>query len=155
LDKQTKQQLKSQPKDVLVIDASGLLVGRLATQVAREALHGKTIRVINCENAVMSGRKRFIVEEWTRRFIQGVPKKGPYIHRYPDRIVRRIIRGMLPHHNPRGREAYARVLCYIGVPTELKEKKTVTFEQAQAIKLPYNKYLTIGDLCKEIGGKWL
>ena len=137
-----------------VIDATDSLVGRVATQAARAALHGHTVRVVNCEKAVISGTKTFLVQEWKRRFVQGVPRKGPYIHRYPDRMVRRIIRGMLPHHNPRGRAAFAKTMCYIGVPTELKGKETITIPGADKSKLPSDKYLTMAQLCKELGGKW-
>lgn len=140
---------------VIVIDATDLIVGRLATRVAKEAMHGKTVRVINCEHAVISGTKTFIIGEWVRRFGQGVPKKGPFIDRFPDRMVRRIVRGMIAHHNPRGREAYSRIMCYISVPPEFKDIKAVTYEDAKVSKLPTSRYLTIGHVCKEMGGRWL
>jgi large subunit ribosomal protein L13 len=146
--------VKQTKTDVHVIDAAGCLVGRVATQAARAALHGKTVRVVNCEQAVISGSKKFLVQEWRRRFLMGVPRKGPYIHRYPDRMVRRIIRGMLPYHQPRGRDAFERTLCYIGVPAELRDASAVTIEGAEKAKLPSEKYLTMAQLCKEIGGKW-
>lgn len=141
-------------ENVVVIDAANMLVGRVATQAARQALHGSKVAVINCEKAAISGSKRFLVAEWKRRYVQGVPHKGPYIHRYPDRMVRRIIRGMLPHHNPRGREAFANTMCYIGVPTELKGAKAIKIEGADVSKLPTDRYMTMAELCKEIGGKW-
>ncbi len=139
---------------VIVIDATDLIVGRLATRVAREALHGKTIRIINCDKAVVSGTKTFLVGEWKRRFVQGVPRKGPYVDRFPDRMVRRVIRGMLGYHDPRGRAAYERVMCYIGVPAEFKQSTTITFEDAKVSKLPKARYMTIAAICKEMGGKW-
>ena len=154
MDKQEPAKTKKPQDKLFVIDAENMLVGRLATQAARAALHGHTVRVINCEKAVVSGSKRFLVGEWRRRFLQGVPRKGPYIHRYPDRIVRRIIRGMLPHHNPRGREAFENTMCYIGVPTELKGVKAITLPEANVEKLPSTRYLTVAELCKEIGGRW-
>lgn len=138
----------------LVIDATDLLVGRLATQVAREAMHGKAVAVVNCDKAVISGSKPFLVKEWKRRHRQGVPRKGPYIDRFPDRIVRRIIRGMLAYHNPRGRAAFERIMCYIGVPAQLKESKSITITEANASKLPNTRYMTIAALCKEMGGRW-
>jgi large subunit ribosomal protein L13 len=143
LDKKTK----TEKTELYVIDAADSLVGRIATQAARAALHGKKVRIINCERAVVSGTKRFLVSEWRRRFLQGVPRKGPYIHRYPDRMVRRIIRGMLPHHQPRGREAFANTMCYIGVPTELKDANHVTIEEAKVTKLPTSRYMTMGQIC--------
>lgn len=147
--------LEKPQENVLVIDATDLIVGRLATRAAREAMHGKTVRVINCENAMISGSKSFLVGEWSRRFAQGVPRKGPYVDRFPDRMVRRIIRGMIAHHNPRGRAAYARVMCYISVPAEFKDAKAVTYADAKYSKLPNSRYMTIGAVCKEMGGRWL
>jgi large subunit ribosomal protein L13 len=141
-------------KQLYIIDATDLLVGRLATHAAKQALLGKDVKIINAEKAVISGSKAFLVAEWRRRFLMGVPKKGPYIHRYPDRIVRRIIRGMLPYKTPRGKAAFARAMCYIGVPAELKDAKTVSFKEVHVNTLPELRCMTIGNLCKEIGGKW-
>lgn len=137
-----------------VIDAEDALVGRIATQAARQALHGYKVRVINADKAVISGSKRFLVPEWRRRFLMGVPRKGPYIHRYPDRMLRRIIRGMLPHRQPRGRAAFENTLCYIGVPTELKGVEAHKIAGAAVSKLPNTRYMTMAQLCKEIGGNW-
>ena len=83
----------------------------------------------------------------------GVPRKGPYFSKLPDRYLRRIIRGMLPHKEPRGRAAYARILCYIGVPSELKTEKTMRVPGADASKLPNMKRVTLGRICEELGGK--
>lgn len=154
MDKPAKTPAKAVNENLLVVDATDLLVGRMATRVARESMHGKTVRVINCDKAIISGSKAFLVGEWKRRHRQGVPRKGPYIDRYPDRIVRRIIRGMLAHHNPRGRAAYARIMCYIGVPAEFKDAKAITFSEMNASKLPNTRYMTIAALCKEMGGRW-
>jgi large subunit ribosomal protein L13 len=153
--KKTSKAHVAKPQDkFFIIDAEGMLVGRIATQAAREALHGKKVRVVNAEKAIVSGSKDFLVAEWTRRFHQGVPRKGPYIHRLPDRMVRRIIRGMLPYHQPRGRVAFENTMCYIGVPTELKGMPAVKIAKAAATKLPTTRYLTVAQLCKEIGGRW-
>jgi len=141
-------------EQILVIDATGLLVGRLGTKVATAALHGQTIRIINAEKAAISGRKRMILDHWKRKSSMGVPRKGPFIYRQPDRFLRRIIRGMLPYKQPRGKEAYARVLCYIGVPHELKDAKPVSYEDISVDTLPTTRFLTVGHVCKELGGKW-
>lgn len=140
--------------ETIVIDAAGKLVGRIGTQAATAALHGKTVRIVNCERAVISGRKRMVIEQWKRKSEMGVPKKGPFIHRTPDRLVRRIIRGMLPHRQPRGRAAFERILCYIGTPAEFKDATPITLDGASFEKLPNSRFITIGQVCKELGGKW-
>lgn len=139
--------------DTYVIDAAGLLVGRFATHAARAAMHGKQVRIVNCEKAALSGQKHMLIALWKRKYARGVPRKGPFIVRQPDRFVRRIIRGMLPNKTARGREAYANLLCYIGTPKEF-EGKAVAIEGAAAAKMPARRYLTVGQLCKELGGTW-
>jgi len=137
----------------LIIDAKDAILGRVAAYAAKRALLGDTIRVVNAEKAVVSGAKRTTIGEAKRHQAMGVPRKGPYHSRLPDRYVRRAIRGMLPYKQPRGRAAYARILCFIGVPSDLKDEKTVRVPGADASKLPNLKRLTIGRICEELGGK--
>ncbi|MFH2020698.1 MAG: 50S ribosomal protein L13 [archaeon] len=137
----------------MIIDAKDLIVGRLATFVAKQALLGNEVRIINSEKAVVSGKKKMVFDEalyWVER---GTPRKGPFIHRSPERLLRRIIRGMLPHDKAKGREAYKRVLCYIDVPDEFKDKKAITVEGANKSKLPGLKFVTMHDIAKRIGAK--
>ena len=42
----------------IVIDANELILGRLATQVAKKLLLGVEVQIINCEKAVISGTKK-------------------------------------------------------------------------------------------------
>ncbi|MFW5977014.1 MAG: 50S ribosomal protein L13, partial [Candidatus Nanoarchaeia archaeon] len=55
-------------------------------------------------------------------------------------------RGMLPYKQPKGAEAFKRVLCYAGIPEEFKEAKTVNLDSAKVDKLPTLKYVTIHDI---------
>jgi large subunit ribosomal protein L13 len=136
----------------ITIDATNLILGRLATHAAKKALLGEKVTVINCENAVLSGSKAQLVERYQNRISRGIPLKGPYFPRTPDRIVRRTIRGMLPYKKERGREAYERIMCYIGTPVKL-EGQTETLKQADAAKLPTLKRVTVGEIAKIIGSK--
>lgn len=135
-----------------VIDAKDLIVGRMATKVAKAALLGDKIHVVNADLAVLSGRKEVLLKKWKHRMDMGQPQQGPYVQRRPDRFVRRAIRGMLPYKQPKGKEAFGRVMCYIGVPPEFEGKEMKTVEGAHLKKLPNLKYLTIKQLCQEIGG---
>jgi large subunit ribosomal protein L13 len=137
----------------IIIDASDAILGRVAAYAAKQALLGQTISVINAEKAVVSGAKRSTIEEAKRKAAMGVPRKGPYYSKLPDRYLRRAIRGMLPHKEPRGRAAYHRILCYIGTPTQFKEQKTLRVPGAEASKLPNLKRITVGKICEELGGR--
>ena len=71
----------------------------------------------------------------------------------PDRFFRRLVRGMFPMQGSRGREAFARFMCYRGIPTEFKDKKLHVVDHASGSKLRTLKYISIGKLCKALGGK--
>ena len=133
-----------------LIDASGLILGRVASDVAKRLLEGATIVIVNAEKAVISGRRHSIVKD-AKTFLEvGHPRKGPYHRRRPDRILRRTVRGMLPRKKPKGQAAYRRLKVYIGVPEELKDKETQTIVDAKAEKLKC-PYISLGELAKEIG----
>lgn len=135
------------------IDAKDAIVGRLATFAAKQALLGNTVNIVNCEAAIMSGKKSKVFERYHYSIRDlGQPSKGPFYSRMPDRFVRRIIRGMLEYKSPRGRAAYDRIMCYIGVPDKLKDAKLVS-PVKNVDKLPNLKYQTVGQLCKALGGK--
>ena len=138
---------------MIVIDATNMILGRLATIVAKKALLGETIKVLNCEKIVISGDKKKILANYKRRTEMGIHTKGPFLPRMPDRFVRRVIRGMLPYKRPRGVDAYKRILCYAGIPAEFSNEKMITFEVCDVSKLPNLKFITVQDVCKFLGAK--
>jgi large subunit ribosomal protein L13 len=135
---------------ITIIDAEGLILGRMASIVAKRLLESEKITIVNAEKAVLSGKKKSKVKE-AKRFLEvGHPKKGPFHYRRPDRIVRKTVRGMLPYKQPKGKQAYKRLKVFIGIPEELKEQKTETLAEAYAEKLKCPCF-TLGELAKEIG----
>lgn len=138
----------------MIIDANNKIAGRIASYAAKQALLGEKIDVINCEKAILSGSKEVVFSKYKKRKDMGSPRKGPFISRLPDRFMRRIIRGMLPMDRARGKEAFKRVMCHIGVPSELKGKPCTEIPGANADKLITMKKTTIGEVCKFLGGKW-
>lgn len=140
-------------KDCEVYDARGKVLGRLASVVAKRLLNGKSVAVINAEEAMITGDKRGIIEKYrTRLNLQEKenPEHSPYWSRRPDMLVRRIIRGMLPYRMPRGKSAYRRLLVFQGIPKELKGSKPVEIE-AKDPKGIYVRYLKVGELSKLLG----
>jgi len=137
-------------KSETIINADGLILGRMASIIAKRLLSGEKIIVVNAEKAVISGKKNTVVGE-VRKFLEiGHPGKGPHHPRRPDEIVRRTIRGMLPRRKPKGQQAYKRLRVYIGVPEELKEKEFETIPEVNASKLRC-PYIRVSDLAREIG----
>lgn len=134
----------------MVIDAKGLILGRMASVVAKRLLQGETIIIVNAEKAAISGKRLSKVRE-AKKFLEvGHLGKGPYHPRRPDRIVRRTIRGMLPRKKPKGQQAYKRLKVFLGIPQELKDEKCQTIAEASAERLKC-PYMTIGELAQEIG----
>ncbi len=137
-------------KNAAVIDATGLILGRMASAIAKRLLQGETIYIINAEKATISGKRPSTVRE-AKAFLEiGHPGKGPYHPRRPDRIVRRTVRGMLPWKKPKGKQAYRRLRVFIGVPGELQGEETQTIPDARAQKLKC-PYTTVGEIAHEIG----
>jgi len=136
-----------------IIDAENMIIGRIATVIAKKALLGEEVNVVNCEKAVMSGNKDFILNKVKAKRERGRSTKGPFIHRRPDMFVRRAIRGMLPYKQSKGKVAFERVMCYLGVPDEFKDQKITKIEKADVTKLPTTKYVTVERICKFMGAK--
>jgi len=136
-----------------VIDAEGLILGRMASVVAKRLLEGERIDIVNAEGAVVSGKRLKIINDRKEFLNVGHSgRKGPYHYRRPNAMVRRTIRGMLPHRKTRGREAYRRLKVHIGVPEEFKSVEKESLPDAHLSRLG-NRYITVGEIAKNIGWK--
>jgi len=137
----------------MIIDATNMIAGRLAAYAAKQALLGEKIEIVNCEKAVISGNKKNIISHYKHKIERGSSAHGPYYPRNSDRIMRRMIRDMLPYKKERGIKALKKIMCYVGVPDKLKSEKFETLKIADASKLPNVRFMTLKELAKEIGGK--
>jgi large subunit ribosomal protein L13 len=137
-------------KAVTIINAEDLILGRMSSIIAKRLLKGEKITIVNAEKTVLSGKKKSRVSEKKEFLEVGHPKKGPFHYRRPDRIVTSTVRGMLPYKKPKGKQAHKRLKAFIGVPEELKNKKTETLAEAHAEKLKC-PHFTLSELAKEIG----
>lgn len=144
--------LSEETQPQTVIDASDLILGRMASIIAKRLLLGESIIVVNAEKAVISGRRLSRVKE-AKRFLEvGHPGKGPFHPRRPDQIIRRSVRGMLPRRLPKGQAALRRLRVFLGLPEEFKALTLQSIPEANASKLRC-PYVTVGEFAKEIGYK--
>ena len=129
----------------MIIDGKDAILGRLASHVAKLALKGEEVGIVNCEQIVITGNKKFIkknLEE--KRTHVGSTQKGPKVSRTSEKIVKRTIRGMLPNYRTgRGREALKRIKCYVGVPADLAKEKMESF-----VKETKGKRTTVKEVSK-------
>ncbi len=131
-------------RDWWLVDAQGLTLGRLATEVARR-LRGKHkptftpfldmgdhIVVVNAEKVVLTGRK---LEFKMYRRHSGYPgglheiSAGKLLDKQPVRLVESAVRGMLPK-GPLGRQMARKLKVYAG------SKHPHEAQQPQALELP-------------------
>ena len=134
----------------IIVDADGLILGRMASKVAKSLLNGNKVIILNAEKAIISGKRKSKVAE-AKEFLEvGSPKRGPFHYRRPDRILRKTVRGMLPIRQPKGKSALKRLRVFLGIPKEFEEKQMITLKEAKASKLK-GPSLTLGELAKEIG----
>ncbi len=133
----------------MIIDATNLKLGRIATIVAKHALLGETVSVINIEKAVITGTKKNILAKYQRQYNRGGPHWGPFQPRMPDRFARKVIRNMLPFKTPRGREALKRISCFIGNPHSVQAQSIPDAHISNSLTM---KYISLQELCSLLGG---
>lgn len=141
-----------------VIDATNLVIGRLASFVAKELLRGERIIIVNAEEGVISGSKDSVFQKYLerrqRKSLVNPARHGPFFPRRPEGIIRRAVRGMIPYKKTRGKEAYKNLRVYIGVPKEFGDKKQETIEDANVAKLKVPKFIKLKELSKLLGARF-
>jgi large subunit ribosomal protein L13 len=139
---------------VTVIDADGLLLGRLASVVAKRTLDGEEIAIVNAENAIVSGSRAYVYGAYDKKRKRGSREGGPFFPRRPDHIMKRSIRGMLPYKRQRGADALKRVRVYVGVPVAFTDAETETVVEAQVDRLSSPRYVTLGSISTKLGARY-
>ena len=117
---------------MIVINGKDAVLGRLAQFAAKEALKGKEVSIVNCEEIMITGNRKDIIEKfWGSRQRTGSSQMGPKISRLPEKIVKRAIRGMLPNvrKGGRGKEAFQRIKCHVGIPKEFENSKMIEMQK--------------------------
>ncbi len=130
----------------IIVDAEGAVLGRLASYAAKQALLGKSIVIVNCEKSIITGRKRFTVENYKEKRARGGSSlRGPHFPKDSFRIVKRTIRGMLPYTQYRGLTAFKNIICYNGVPKEFESAKKITL-----IRELKTKAIVLSEVAREL-----
>jgi large subunit ribosomal protein L13 len=143
-------QTTTKPSSVTLVNAEGLIVGRMCSKVAKRLLNGEEVIILNAEKAVFSGKRKAKILEGHIFLEVGAPERGPFHYRRPDKYLRKIVRGMVPYKQPRGKAAYKRLKVFMGVPKELFGQPMITFEEASSANLKGPR-VVLGELAKEIG----
>jgi large subunit ribosomal protein L13 len=105
---------------------------------------------------MLSGNRYKTIEDYKEHLEVGSvtnPIHGPYHPRRPDRILTKMVRGMVPRRKPSGIIAFKRLRVYIGIPTEFQGSKEIKIFDDAKITKSESYYITIGDIAKQIGWK--
>ncbi len=138
---------------VTIVDGRDLILGRLCASIAKRALQGEEIAIVNAEKIVVSGNKEDIFEKKLEMLHRGQQNYGPFYPKTPERMVKRVIRGMLPYKKSKGREALKRVKCYIGLPEGFKNEKLERIDAAESKRLQYKKVVTMEAISRKMGAR--
>jgi len=114
----------------LYLNADNQILGRMASGVAKSLIKGNSVFIVNAEKAVVSGNQKATFDFFKTKVSRGDPYHGPFYPNMPDRIIKRVVRNMLPK-NHTGREALKRLRVFLSVPEELKEKKFESLKTAE------------------------
>ncbi len=133
-----------------VIDATDVVLGRLAVQVAtllrgkHKAMYaphvdtGDFVIVVNAGKVAMTGNKR---EQATYYRHSGYPgglksrSYGEVLNARPQLIIERAVKGMLPH-NKLGRQMLSKLKVYAGPEHPHAAQRPVPFEITQVAQQP-------------------
>src|SRR5690349_5223962 len=97
---------KESERQQIVVDVTDAILGRVASFIAKQALLGKKVIVVNCDNALVSGQRRMIINEYhISRVRGGTSLNGPHFPKHPERLMKRTVRGMLSYTQQRGLDA--------------------------------------------------
>ena len=111
----------------IVIDAKDSVIGRIASFAAKQALFGKSVVIVNCNDALITGRRNLILETYSQMRRRGKGfQKGPIVPRVAEKLMKRTVRGMLAYTQKRGEAALDRVMCYNQTPKEFESVKKIS-----------------------------
>ena len=146
----------------LVYDARDKILGRLASQVAKQLIsarkngHEQRVIIYNAEHAIVSGPRTQVLSRYYKKYKLNHARKGPFFPRMPDQILKRTVRGMLPYQkNSSGRGALRDLRVLIGQPTNISEEELPedhAWGETDSIERPLPlKFVRLGEISSSLG----
>ncbi len=139
----------------MMINAEGLVAGRLASSVAKAIIKGETIVIINSSKAVIVGTQEAIMPKYKQRVeaaVKSNPHYGPKYDRIPSQILKRMIKGMLPNKSRTSERMLKQLEVYNEVPAKIDVSKAETIEKIKCNEK--HDFMSLEEIAKALGGKW-
>ena len=143
----------ARPSDIdhqwFIVDAEGMVLGRLATQVAR-ILRGKHkptftphmdtgdhVIVINAAKVRVTGRKAEQKSYFSHSGYMGHDKQTPFatmLAKHPERVIEKAVHGMLPKNALGRQKLRLKLRVYAGAahPHVAQQPTVLTFKKSEA-----------------------
>jgi large subunit ribosomal protein L13 len=144
-------------KEYVKIDVSNQVAGRICSFIAKRALMGDNIVVVNCKNAMITGDKNRVFKIYLDRDNVKVfsnHAQGPFFPHRPDTFIRHMVWGMMPK-GTRGRQAIQRVEFFIGeIPERMASKYKIVAQKEYKLAsadLKNSNMVSINDICVRNG----
>jgi large subunit ribosomal protein L13 len=139
----------------MIVNAEKMVAGRLSSKVAKALINGETITIVNAENVVLVGRKEDLLRKFVARVdaaVKSNPHYGPKYDRIPSKMLRKMVKGMLPNKSRTNERLISNLTVYNSIPKEFKEQEFANIEGVMFNER--NDSLTLGEIAKLLGGKW-
>ncbi|ORD93971.1 RL13A [Enterospora canceri] len=144
----------------VVVDASGHVVGKLASRVAKLLLEGYEVDVVACERAIFTGPLERHVgkyKDWKRKRCIVNPMRGAFHYKEPSKYFFKVLRTMVQRKTNRGGEALGKLGCYEAIPAQFVGVERVMFPEALHVVTNNveRRTCTIGQLLSKFGWKYV
>src|SRR5271165_4143180 len=136
-----------------LIDGEESILGRLSSKVAKLLIEGNEVALVNAEKIRITGHVPNLVAKYKRRLElrdKANPEHSPFFSRRPDLFVKRIIRGMLPYKQPKGKTAFKLLKVYMGPAKDIKDAKAYDTKAKKATET-FENSMTISELTEKLG----
>jgi|SRR3989338_1311583 len=136
----------------MIVDGTGLVLGRLASIVAKRALNGERTDIINAENVIITGSKKDVLKDYKRKRdlrTRRNPNAGPMYPRSPDAMIKRAVRNMVGYKSAKGKKALKLVKAFNGTPAVFEKSRKVQFQEAKSN--PRTRKVSLGEIGRELG----
>lgn len=148
-------------EEEIVVDATNLKLGRMASYIAKNLMQGKRVVVVNAEKAIVTGNKKAILERYLmlmgRSQKRSIHRPSVWYPKTPNKLVWYTIVRMLPRKKTKGMMTMHRLKVYVGIPEKYKNAKLVSFEDTKLSSTRNRsgkliRYMTIEQISRELRG---
>ena len=139
----------------MLVNAEGLVAGRMASKIAKRAINGETIIIVNAEKVILVGTRQAVMKKFQQRVdaaVKSNPLYEPKYDRVPSKILQKMIRGMLPNKSRTRERLLKQIKIFNSVPEKIKLEEAEKMDEIKCNEK--HDFMTMEEVAKLLGGKW-